>query len=134
VLRLWKIVPVSCLAQRHGEATQELGAFDMMDHNFYDADPWQTTWASTFAAFFTGQGASYIDAYTPAGMPEQGSHSPHIVACNATLGFGVPASVGAPFVQELWNLPIPTGTYRYYDGMLYVLALLHVSGTFHIWY
>ena len=107
----------------------------MMDHNFFDADPWQTTWASTFAAFFQSQGPNYVDAYTPAGMPvDGGTHSPHIVACNATLGFGVSSSVGMPFVQALWNLPIPTGEFRYYDGMLYLLALLHVSGSFELWY
>lgn len=107
----------------------------MMDHNFFDADPWQVTWASTFAAFFNSQGPDYVDAYTPAGMPVSGgTHSPHIVACNATLGFGVSSSVATPFLQELWNLAIPTGEFRYYDGMLYMLALLHVSGQFQLWY
>ena len=28
---------------------------------------------------------------------------------------------------------IPTGRYRYYDGMLYLLAMLHCSGEFQIW-
>ena len=37
------------------------------------------------------------------------------------------------FVDELWALPIPTGKYRYYDGMLYMLGLMHVSGSFKIW-
>ena len=47
---------------------------------------------------------------------------------------GLPASTGKPFVQKLWSAAIPTGTYRYYDGALYMIALLHVSGTFHLWY
>ena len=48
--------------------------------------------------------------------------------------FGLPAATGKPFVQKLWSAAIPTGTYRYYDGALYTIALLHVSGTFHLWY
>jgi oligosaccharide reducing-end xylanase len=61
------------------------------------------------------------------------------VACNALLGFGVPALRGAggdrhALPNELWTKPIPTGKYRYYDGMLHLLALLHVSGKFQLWY
>ena len=29
--------------------------------------------------------------------------------------------------------PIPTGQGRYYDGMLYLMSLMHVSGEFRIW-
>jgi len=34
--------------------------------------------------------------------------------------------------DALWQLTVPTGRYRYYDGMLYLLALLHRSGEFRI--
>ncbi len=37
------------------------------------------------------------------------------------------------FVEELWNAPIPSGHERYYDGMLYMMSLLHVTGNFRIW-
>jgi oligosaccharide reducing-end xylanase len=37
------------------------------------------------------------------------------------------------FVEALWNEPIPTGQHRCYDGMLYLLALLHCGGDFRIW-
>ena len=57
-----------------------------------------------------------------------------MLACNGLLGFGLPEETGRPFVQALWSARIPTGQYRYYDGTLYVLALLHVSGTFRLWY
>jgi oligosaccharide reducing-end xylanase len=40
---------------------------------------------------------------------------------------------GKPFTQALWDTKIPSGQWRYYDGMLYVLALLHVSGNFRIY-
>jgi len=44
------------------------------------------------------------------------------------------ADTGKPFVQALWNTQTPRGQWRYYDGMLYFLALLHVSGHFQIYY
>ena len=37
------------------------------------------------------------------------------------------------FVEDLWNVEIPTGKYRYYDGMLYMLGMLQVSGNFRIY-
>jgi oligosaccharide reducing-end xylanase len=37
------------------------------------------------------------------------------------------------FVEELWNTSIPSGSDRYYDGMLYMLAMLQVSGNFRIY-
>jgi oligosaccharide reducing-end xylanase len=37
------------------------------------------------------------------------------------------------FVDALWDLQPPTGKWRYYDGLLYTLALLHVSGNFRIY-
>jgi oligosaccharide reducing-end xylanase len=53
---------------------------------------------------------------------------------NATLGFALPAADATPYVQALWDAAIPTGQYRYYSGMLYMLGLLHISGKFHLYY
>jgi hypothetical protein len=47
------------------------------------------------------------------------------------LGFGLPASSGKPFVDKLWSASVPSRDY--WNGVLYTLALLHVSGTFHLW-
>jgi oligosaccharide reducing-end xylanase len=37
------------------------------------------------------------------------------------------------FTEALWKTPIPSGQYRYYDGMLYLMSLMHLSGQFRIW-
>ena len=37
------------------------------------------------------------------------------------------------FVDALWNTPVPGGIERYYDGLLYLMALLHCSGAYRIW-
>lgn len=36
------------------------------------------------------------------------------------------------YLQRLWDTPIPVGTYRYYNGMVYMLSMLHVTGNFKI--
>jgi oligosaccharide reducing-end xylanase len=40
---------------------------------------------------------------------------------------------GQPFVQALWDTAVPSGKWRYYDGMLYMLAFLQVSGEYRIY-
>lgn len=41
--------------------------------------------------------------------------------------------MGEPFVLALWNTQILSGKWRYYDGLLYILGMLHVSGNFKIY-
>jgi len=56
-----------------------------------------------------------------------------LLACNAVGALAADAAIAAPFVDALWSAGPPTGTWRYYDGMLYFLAVLHVSGQFRDW-
>ena len=51
-------------------------------------------------------------------------------SCNALLGVGLPASTG--FVDKIWSTTIPKRDH--WNGVLYMLGLLHVSGSFHLWY
>lgn len=105
----------------------------MMDRHFFNVDPWQDAFASKLGAFFKSKG-SYGEQYTLDGMVEDPDHQSGLVALNATLGFSLPKADATPFVQELWDLAIPSGNLRYYNGSLYLLALLHVSGKFQLWY
>lgn len=110
----------------------------MMDHYLYNVDPWQTTFAETYAAFFEVNqqsmrpGAEFTldgTATVTYGQPEAA-----LAAQNAMVAFGVPAERGRYFVQYLWDMDIPTGQYRYYGGMLYMLSLVHVSGHFRLFH
>jgi oligosaccharide reducing-end xylanase len=56
-----------------------------------------------------------------------------LVAQNAMVGFAVPPADSQQFLQDMWNLSPPTGQYRYYDGVLYLLAYLHLSGQFRLY-
>ena len=52
---------------------------------------------------------------------------------NAVASFASTEPRARQFVDTLWKLALPSGRYRYYDGMLYLLAMLHCSGEFRIW-
>lgn len=41
-------------------------------------------------------------------------------------------ALATEFMQRLWDTPLPKGKYRYYEGMVYFLSLLHVSGNFNL--
>jgi oligosaccharide reducing-end xylanase len=104
----------------------------MMDHNLFKADPWQATWAPKYAAFFKANPDA--DQFQISGQPMSTGVSRSLQAANAMVAFGVPAADGKPFVQTLWDMAVPTGQTRYYDGMLYMLSFLHVSGRFQLWF
>jgi oligosaccharide reducing-end xylanase len=55
----------------------------------------------------------------------------------ATAAVGSLAATDGPnakaFVDALWNMPVPSGEQRYYDGMLYLMSMMHASGEFRIY-
>jgi oligosaccharide reducing-end xylanase len=109
----------------------------MMDYHLFGADSWQATFAQKYAAFFAVE-----QAKRPAGAEfkldgtvtvSHDSPAKGLVAQNAMVGFAVPPADSQQFLQDMWNLSPPTGQYRYYDGVLYLLAYLHLSGQFRLY-
>jgi oligosaccharide reducing-end xylanase len=90
----------------------------MADYNLYNGDPFEPTYASEYANWVTNNN----------------QNSGAMTSCNGLLGFGLPASSGKAWVQKLWDLAIPSGQWRYYDGTLYLNALLYVSGAFKVYH
>ena len=43
-----------------------------------------------------------------------------------------PGPAAKAFVETLWNMPVPSGELRYYDGLLYLMSMMHCSGNFRI--
>ncbi len=103
----------------------------MADYHHRGVDPWQATYAVRLGTFFASQG-NYGSLYTLSGKKIDGERSPGLVAVNATLGFALTSSCARCFVQPLWDMAAPTGRYRYYSGLLYMLAILHASGNFRL--
>ncbi len=85
-------------------------------------------------AFFEREGiATYGNQFTLDGRALSTNRSTGLIAMNAVAGLAATHPRAKEFVEALWNTPIPSGRYRYYDGMLYLMALLHCSGEFRIW-
>jgi oligosaccharide reducing-end xylanase len=76
---------------------------------------------------------TYANQYTLDGAKLSNDHSPGLTAMNAVAALSSTNQNRAEFVRELWMTPVPDGIYRYYDGLLYMLALLQVSGNFRIY-
>lgn len=110
----------------------------MMDHHLFGVDAWQPTFAETYAAFFEEHQLQPQEAmayeFTLSGNPLGRGDDviEGLVAQNAFVAFGTSPEVATPYVQYLWDIAVPTGVYRYYDGMLYLFGLLHLSGRFRL--
>ncbi len=105
-----------------------------VDYAWFAADDWSVSQSNRLLAFFHRQGlGSYANQFTLDGKPLSGDHSPGLVAMNAVATLAANSATAGEFVDALWGTPIPSGKWRYYDGMLYTLALLHLSGNFRIY-
>jgi oligosaccharide reducing-end xylanase len=112
-----------------------VGANIGVDYVWFSPDQWHVEESNRLLDFFASQN---IDTYNPEysldGKPLGSGHSPGLVATNAVAALAADPEKGKPFVQALWDQPIPTGKYRYYDGLLMMLALLQDSGNFRIYW
>lgn len=105
-----------------------------VDYAWFAADPWQVEQSNRVLDFLASQGIdSYPNQYTLEGEPLSSDHSTGLVSMAAVAALAASPEKGKPFVQALWDTEIPSGKWRYYDGMLYTLGLLHVSGNFRIY-
>ncbi len=105
-----------------------------VDWVWFEKDDWEVTQSNRLLSFFRSQGiGTYGNQYTLDGRRLGDDHSPGLVAMNAVAALASTNDDRREFVEEFWNTPIPTGLYRYYDGMLYMLAMLQVSGNFRIY-
>jgi oligosaccharide reducing-end xylanase len=103
-----------------------------LDYAWFAKDPWEVTQSNHLLAFFQSEGR-YGNQYTLEGKKLADDHSTGLVAMNAVACLASTSPYRRQFVEELWMMPVPTGLYRYYDGMLYMLGLLQVSGNFRIY-
>lgn len=76
---------------------------------------------------------TYGNRFTLEGQQLEDTHSTGLVAMNAVASLAATRPRAKYFVEALWEAPIPSGQWRYYDGMLYMLAMLHCSGEFRVW-
>ena len=84
-------------------------------------------------AFFESQGTNYGNRFKLNGQVVDKDHSAGLAVMNAVASLAATHPRSREFVEILWDMPTPHGHWRYYDGMLYMLGMLHCSGEFRIW-
>jgi oligosaccharide reducing-end xylanase len=105
-----------------------------VDWAWWNKDVRETELSDRIQAFFESKGmSSYGNRFTLAGNQFGNDHAPGLVAMNAVASLAASNPRSQKFVEALWNTPVPAGKWRYYDGMLYLLAMLHCSGEFRVW-
>lgn len=105
-----------------------------VDYAWFADDEWEVEQSNRLLNFFHDQGISgYANQYALDGASLSSDHSSGLVAMNAVAGLAATTDQSPEFIEELWNTSIPSGHWRYYDGLLYFLALLHASGNFRIY-
>lgn len=110
-----------------------VGANIGMDYLWFYPSEWYREQANRQLSFFASQGMNeYVAEYSLDGQPLVGHRATGLIATNAVLAHAADPEIGKPFVQALWDAEIPTGRYRYYDGLLYLLGLMQASGNFRI--
>ncbi len=105
-----------------------------VDYSWWKKDARETVLSDRVQKFFYGQGIDKIvDRYTLDGKPLSDHHPTGPIS---TAAVGSLAATDGPtakaFVDALWKMPVPSGEQRYYDGLLYLMSMMHVSGEFKI--
>ena len=113
-----------------------------VDWSWWHKAPAEQRLSDRIQRFFASQG---IDKYGPVfsldgkdlGATPELTHEDHpagLAGTNAVAGLSATdKALAIKFTEALWNTPIPSGQNRYYDGMLYLMSLMHLSGEFRIW-
>jgi oligosaccharide reducing-end xylanase len=105
-----------------------------VDWSWWGKDPRERELSDRLQAFFESQGLeNYGCQFTLEGRQLDPRHAQGLVAENAIASLAAANPRAKKFAEALWNTPTPAGPERYYEGLLYMMALLHCSGEFRIW-
>lgn len=106
-----------------------------VDYAWWQKDPREQILSNRLQSFFATEGITkYGQIYTVDGKRLGNSHNTGLVATNATASLAATHPLAKEFVQALWQEATPDQLgERYYDGLLYLMSLLHCSGQFRIY-
>lgn len=97
----------------------------------------QTEVMARLLSFFKSDGYKHA-RFSLDGKKRMDSYTQGMLGANAVAAFALANStqenrqLAKEQLERLWNSQPPTGKYRYYDGMVYYLSWLHVSGSFSL--
>ncbi|MGL1901322.1 MAG: glycosyl hydrolase family 8 [Fibrobacterales bacterium] len=105
-----------------------------MDCHWFGVQNWNSDYADKWLSFFYSKGINdYGSSYTEEGEVVAAYRSPGLIATNGTAALCTENFHALEFTQELWDMEVPSGEYRYYNGLVYMLSLLHAAGEFKVW-
>ena len=132
--------------------TPKITDWNQFSHHFsYDAwrtaSNWSVDWAwwqkdvreqelsNRIQSFFASLGMDlYGSQFTLDGRTLNETHAIGLVSTNAVACLANYNRIARGFVEGLWKSPVPqTFDTRYYDGLLYMMSLLHCGAEFKIW-
>ncbi|MBN2194712.1 MAG: hypothetical protein JW751_17990 [Polyangiaceae bacterium] len=103
-----------------------------VDHLWY-ATNWERL-ANTLVTFFAAQPMpppAQFDVNTGDALESGTSNA--LMAINGALAAAATDPLRVELVQAVWDMPIPTGRSRYYDGTMYLLSLLVLGGEMSVY-
>jgi len=100
-----------------------------LDHLWFGPFDWVVEQNERRLDFFLEQGVDeYVSEYTIAGEPLVSFNTAAHRSLVALAAGTSESSKHDVFLEVLLDEPVPTGSFRYYDGMLYMISLLVLSG------
>ena len=109
-----------------------------MDYYLFGVDAArQQEMAKRLIDFFEQDGYKHArfnwDGTNPSESYTTGEVGCNAVACYALMNIPEYKDIIKKNLQMAWNVSLMTGQYRYYDGLVHYLAMLHLCGSFKIW-
>lgn len=106
-----------------------------MDYVWFEPGEWHLEQSNRLLNFFYELGIGrYNSKFKIDGEPASPQHrATGLIAMNAVAALASTNENRWEFIEEFWNTPLPVGQWRYYDGLLYLFALLQLSGNFRIY-
>ena len=105
-----------------------------LDYEAFSHDTWENESVLKMLSFFESQRPYFSDYEVDGSKASENARTATTghIAMNATGTLTLPENHPyiKIFAEDLWNTEAPTGAWRYYDGMLYMIALLACSGKF----
>ncbi len=105
-----------------------------MDYHWFAADSRQETMMYNILNFFKSDGYSHA-FFNVDGTGADGYYSEGQKGGNGVGVFALTPgneALAKENLQKLWDVTPPTGQWRYYNGMVYMLSMLHATGNFRI--
>jgi len=84
-----------------------------LDHAWWRADPWQREQSNRVLRFLGSQLPAVPNQFALDGTPLSEDSSTGLLATAAVAGLAADPELARPFVEQLWNAPIPAGQWRY---------------------